>query len=188
MSQLSLPAQTFMAEANEVLESLETRLLELEGDPGNAGIVDAVFRNLHTLKGSGEMFGFTALARFTHGFENAYDAVRSGEAVVTPALIDVSLRSRDHIQRLIDAGNDEAENARLMELEEGRALLAEIASFTEAAPGAAPPAPELAPSVPTCYRIRYAPERDAFRNGMRPDLMIAELADLGACTARLDVS
>ncbi|MEM9145385.1 MAG: chemotaxis protein CheA [Pseudomonadota bacterium] len=183
-----LPVQTFMQEANEVLESLETRLLELEGDPTNSEIIDAVFRNLHTLKGSGEMFGFTALARFTHSFENAYDAVRSGKAQVSQALIDVSLRSRDHIQRLIDIGTDEAENARLAEAPEGLALLKEI----DAILGKASDAPAEASHPvegedeteqgPQRFRATFTPDVDSLRTGMRPDLLVEELADLGTAT------
>ncbi len=189
----SLPVQTFVQEATEVLEALESRLLELESDPGNAELVDAVFRALHTLKGSGEMFGFSALARFTHGFENAYEAVRSGRARVSQALIDLSLRSRDHIQRLIDVGTDEAENARAAEAPEGLALLAEIATIVDADPsgeeGAEPAAPTSGASseaIPRRYRVRFAPGAEALRSGMRPDLMIAELAMLGEVEIHCD--
>ena len=187
MSQYSLPVQTFMQEAAETLETLETRLLELEDDPGNAEIVDAVFRCLHTLKGSGEMFGFSALARFTHVFENAYDAVRDGRARVTPELIALSFRSQDHIQRLIEAGNDAGENARLAEDATGLGLLAEIGALVgeEAGPASAAEAgtPEAVEGRRRVH-LRFAPEPAAFRNGLRPDLLIAELARLGPCDVR----
>lgn len=126
MSAGQSPIDTFLTEAAEIVEALEGHLLELEAAPRDSGRIGAVFRNLHTLKGSGEMFGFTALARFVHRFENAYDAVRGGRTVVTPALIDVSLRARDHIARLLAAGTDPAENARLETAPEARALLAAI--------------------------------------------------------------
>ncbi|MGO7465318.1 Hpt domain-containing protein, partial [Rhizobium ruizarguesonis] len=50
-------------------------------------LVDAVFRGLHTLKGSGEMFGFEALADFTHHCEKAFDRVRKGEVAATSELV-----------------------------------------------------------------------------------------------------
>lgn len=188
----SLPVQTFIQEASEVLEALEARLLELEADPRNADLVDAVFRALHTLKGSGEMFGFSALARFTHAFENAYEAVRSGRATVSQALIDLSLRSRDHIQRLIEIGTDEAENARAAAAPEGQALLAEIAALVDpeaAATGSgAAPAGEADDAPARVYRIRFAPGEDALRTGLRPDLMMAELATLGEIVVDCDAA
>ena len=183
MSQFSLPVQTFMQEAAETLEALEARLLELETDPANAELVDAVFRCLHTLKGSGEMFGFTALARFTHVFESAYDAVRASRARVSPELIEISFRAQDHIQRLIEIGTDEAENARMEAAPEGAALLAEIEALTGAAGPQAPdtPAPPAADTRARVVHLRFAPEPSAFRNGLRPDLLVVELETLGTC-------
>ena len=187
---ISAPVQTFIQEASEVLETLEARLLELEDDPGNATLVDAVFRCLHTLKGSGEMFGFTALARFTHVFENAYDAVRDGRAVVTPELIAVSFRSQDHIQRLIGLGNDEAANAAMAEDPDNVALLSEIEALLgpDGPAGEAPAGEAAVPAAPRTVRLRFAPEAGAFRNGLRPDLLIAELETLGTCRMRIDAS
>lgn len=186
-----LPVQTFIHEAHELLDALEEQLLELEADRGNEQLIDAVFRSLHTLKGSGEMFGFSALASFAHAFENAYDAVRSRGRVVTDRLIDVSLRSHDHIGRLIGAGADEAENARLADDPQGRALLSEIEALQDDADSRSPGMPDApgppaavtgAPAVERTWHIRFRPERSAFRNGMRPDLLIEELAALGTCT------
>ncbi|MEM1343969.1 MAG: chemotaxis protein CheA [Pseudomonadota bacterium] len=183
MTTHSLPVQTFMQEANEVMESLEERLLALEADPTNAELIDAVFRNLHTLKGSGEMFGFIALARFTHSFENAYDAVRSGTKQVTDALIDVSLRSRDHIQRLIDIGADDAANAAMLDDADGKVLLKDIDAFLGGGESAAAPVEAATtPAAPARWRLRFDPGPGTFRNGLRPDLMIEELADLGEST------
>ena len=48
----------FRVEANELLEKIEECLLELERDPNDQQIISEVFRALHTIKGSGAMFGF----------------------------------------------------------------------------------------------------------------------------------
>ena len=60
------PADIFRIEAAELLEQMEQGLLDLEHRLDDRTLVDAVFRALHTLKGSGAMFGFDALAAFTH--------------------------------------------------------------------------------------------------------------------------
>ena len=75
---MSNPADTFRQEATDLLESLEENLLELESDPEDRQKIDVVFRALHTIKGSGEMFGFSELAKFVHHLENAYELVRRG--------------------------------------------------------------------------------------------------------------
>ena len=52
------PIETFRQEAAELLDSLETVLLDLSQTPQNRDLIDAAFRALHTIKGSGAMFGF----------------------------------------------------------------------------------------------------------------------------------
>ena len=58
--------QSFREEAREILVDLEAALLELNENAGDGELVGRVFRGLHTIKGSGSMFGFEELAAFTH--------------------------------------------------------------------------------------------------------------------------
>lgn len=181
------PVDTFLQEANDLVEVLEEKLLALEEAPERGDLVDAVFRVLHTLKGSGEMFGFSALAGFVHMFENAYDDVRSGRATVTPELIEVSLASRDHIGDLVAAGSDAAAAAAIAGSAPAQGLLRRIAALTGASHTAAHAAPveaEAAPSAAQRYVIRFKPDASALRNGMRPELLIEELSQLGTTGAQ----
>jgi two-component system chemotaxis sensor kinase CheA len=98
------PVAAFRVEAADLLDQVERALLDLAGDLTSSALVDEVFRGLHTLKGSGAMFGFEALARFTHHCETAFDRVRKGKAEASQALIGVVLSARDHMQALIDVG------------------------------------------------------------------------------------
>ena len=59
MSQIDL-AETFRNEVSELLDNLEQSLLDLNSKPGDQELVDSSFRALHTIKGSGAMFGFVA--------------------------------------------------------------------------------------------------------------------------------
>ena len=54
----------FMEEAYELLGVLETSLLALEETPDDAEMVASVFRAMHTIKGTGGMFGFDNIASF----------------------------------------------------------------------------------------------------------------------------
>ena len=65
-------------------------LLELNENRGDKELVARAFRALHTIKGSGAMFGFDELAAFTHKLENAIDEVRNGRLGVTSELVDLS--------------------------------------------------------------------------------------------------
>src|ERR1700685_343688 len=68
--------QAFLEEAREIVVELESALLELNENRSNREIVGRAFRALHTIKGSGSMFGFDKLAGFVHNLENAFDEVR----------------------------------------------------------------------------------------------------------------
>ena len=93
--------QAFREEAREILVDLESALLELGEHCEDMELVGRAFRALHTIKGSGAMFGFDALAAFTHNLENAFDEVRSGRLAVTSELVDLTLAAIDHIRNFL---------------------------------------------------------------------------------------
>lgn len=161
-------AEVFVQEAKDLLERLEQLLLDLEGEPEDVQLVDAVFRALHTLKGSGAMFGFDRLADFVHGFETAFDQVRKGKVAVTRDLIAVSLDSRDHIRRLMD--DEDCPDA------DGDAVLARLQAAIAA------PAPPTATSRRQTWRIRFHLPANAMVTGVNPLALLDELRDLGPCT------
>ncbi len=70
--------QAFREEAREILLDLESALLDLNENRDDSELVGRAFRALHTIKGSGAMFGFDAIAAFTHDIENAFDQIRNG--------------------------------------------------------------------------------------------------------------
>ena len=187
---MSNPADTFRQEAVDLLEQLEENLLELEADPEDRPKVDTVFRALHTIKGSGEMFGFSALARFVHHLESAYEEVRSGTKAVTSDLIDISLGSRDHISALLEAGQDEQAAKALTESDIHNQLLSRIEAFngtsgdSEGATDEGGPESDAGGGM-AIYHINFRPEPSALRNGMRPDLVHLELSELGECTSQV---
>jgi len=107
-------AGIFLEEASDLLEKLEDHLLKLEQNPEDMDTVGAVFRTMHTIKGSAGMFGFNSVSRFTHQAENTFDEVRNGRVAVTSELITLTLNARDHIRNMLS----EPENKELMEVTE----------------------------------------------------------------------
>jgi two-component system chemotaxis sensor kinase CheA len=166
------PIETFRQEAQDLLEQVEQGLLDLAHRPGNRDLVDAVFRALHTLKGSGAMFGFDALAAFTHHCETAFDRVRKGEVAATPELVGAVLAAQDHMRALAE-GRPASEA-------DGDALLAELRRVVD---GAGNPASVQEPAEPdlNTWRIRFSLPADALVNGVRPLPLLDELRDLGEC-------
>src|SRR5580704_1617495 len=94
-------AAAFLEEAQDLLTELEATLLELEKHPTDRELVQRAFRALHTVKGSGAMFGFDEVSRFAHELETAFDQVRGGRLKPSPQLISLTLEARDQIQAML---------------------------------------------------------------------------------------
>jgi two-component system chemotaxis sensor kinase CheA len=164
------PVETFRQEAQDLLEQIEQGLLDLAHRPGDRELVDAVFRGLHTLKGSGAMFGFDELAAFTHHCETAFDRVRKGEVPATAELVAAVLAAQDHMRALAE-GRDAPESA-------ARVLLAQLQRAVDEADGSAPAAPA---ATATTWKVRFSLPADALANGTRPLPLLDELRELGEC-------
>ncbi|MCU4674941.1 chemotaxis protein CheA [Catenovulum sp. 2E275] len=89
--------QDFLVEAAEILEQLSEQLVELENNPEDADLLNAIFRGFHTVKGGAGFLAMTALVDACHGAENVFDILRKGQRKVTPELMDVILQSLDCI-------------------------------------------------------------------------------------------
>ena len=101
MSEFDNYIDTFRQEADELLADIEECVLAIEDNPDDRDIVNRLFRAMHTIKGSGSMFGFTEVSGFTHHVETTLDKVRDGSIPVSKELIDLILASRDQIQALL---------------------------------------------------------------------------------------
>ncbi|MEI7609569.1 MAG: chemotaxis protein CheA [Rhodospirillaceae bacterium] len=176
------PADVFRQEANDLLVTLETTLLDLEASPDDKDLVDQAFRSLHTLKGSGAMFGWDALAEFTHHVESAFQKVRDGALAASHDLISLTLASLDHMRVLLEQP-EQADRMR------GEALLAGYADLCGGAhPAKAAAAVKGGTARPGAnkrlqvFRIRWRPARDMMAFGGNPLLLLNELRELGPCT------
>ncbi|MFN3512342.1 MAG: chemotaxis protein CheA [Phenylobacterium sp.] len=169
------PAEVFRQEAKDLLEQLEQILLDLARAPEDRTLIDGAFRALHTIKGSGAMFGFEAVAAFVHEFETAFDQVRKGRASAGEALISVALQAKDHVHALIfQPGEDAGDGAAIVAALE--AIVRPGAAKTPAT--AAEGAPALASGAP--WRLRFRLPADALASGANPLLLLDELRELGA--------
>ncbi|WP_045747937.1 chemotaxis protein CheA [Actinoplanes rectilineatus] len=88
----------FLAEANDLLAQVDEGLLQLEQRPGDAELVNEVFRGAHTFKGSSGLFDFPELTRLTHAAEDLLDAVRAGKLALDSGMVDDLLAAFDLIR------------------------------------------------------------------------------------------
>ncbi len=174
------PADIYRQEAADLLDQLEQALLDLERAPADADLIDTAFRALHTIKGSGAMFGFDRVAGFTHHMETAFDALRKSHVAISSSLIAVALAAEDHIRQLIDHPD-------LASDDDGAAILTRLRNAVVDTPVEAPVVAAAAPPVvaerpETTWRLRFRLPRDAMASGTNPLLLLDELRDLGSCT------
>ncbi|PSO16509.1 chemotaxis protein CheA [Bradyrhizobium sp. MOS003] len=175
------PTEIFRQEASELFEVLEGALLDLGQRPDDRELVDSAFRALHTIKGSGAMFGFDKVAAFTHEFETAFDRVRKGEIKPTQELISVALAAKDYIRALIE---DPQSTDDII----GEAILDDLKRFVFPDQAAAPVAeivvaPPLAPveSKQAGWHLYLEFESHILRNGSNPLDLLDDLCKLGPC-------
>jgi two-component system chemotaxis sensor kinase CheA len=92
----------FLAEADELLQSVEESLVDLERAPDDKPLLNEIFRAAHTIKGSSATIGHTRMAALTHAMETRLDEVRKGTSSVTPQLIEALLKALDVLKLLRD--------------------------------------------------------------------------------------
>jgi two-component system, chemotaxis family, sensor kinase CheA len=174
------PTEVFRQEASELFEVLEGALLDLGLRPDDRELVDSAFRALHTIKGSGAMFGFDKVASFTHEFETAFDRVRKGEIKPTQDLISVALAAKDYIRALIEdpqSTDDVIGEAILDDLK--RYVFPDQAATAAAEIIEAPLAP--AESKQAGWHLYLEFESHVLRNGSNPLDLLEDLCKLGPC-------
>lgn len=181
--------QAFQEEARELLAELESALLELDENRDDPGLVGRAFRALHTIKGSGAMFGFDDIASFTHHLEGAFDQLRNGKLAVTADLIRLALGAGDQIKAMLE----EAAGRGVADRNRSEHILVAVGQLTGTAAAENHPAPASADQVPSTeggepreWRIHFHPGSDVLLNGTNPLLLFAELRALGRLEVRAD--
>lgn len=189
---------TFLAEARELLEQMESSLLTLETSPGDIDATNAVFRAAHTIKGSAGLFQLDAIVGFTHVVESVLDRIRDGRLPLNESIGMLLFDCCDHISALIDCIGAPLERAAALE-DNDAALLARLADLLpdeEKARLLRLPATPAAPSPTAAASVNVEREpgataqtgnwhlslrfgRDVFRQGLDPLGFIRFLNNVG---------
>jgi chemotaxis protein histidine kinase CheA len=139
---------SFLEDARENLSSAEAQLLALTDGVRDPEVIAALFRAIHSIKGSAGSFGFQVVTETAHGMETCLDELRSNRRQVTPALIEVMLTGVDLLKRLIESPD--------APLDASRAQLAAALASLDVMPDAAP------------WELRFTPSRRAAHGWARP--------------------
>ncbi|MCC7427885.1 MAG: hybrid sensor histidine kinase/response regulator [Alphaproteobacteria bacterium] len=145
----------FLTETNEGLAEIDTALVALERNPGDAATLQLIFRLVHTIKGTCGFLGLGRLERVAHATETVLGRFRDGALAVSPGAVTQVLRGIDAIKLIVTAlertrrepeGEDSALIADLEACAEGR--LPMLAAASGPTPGPTPgPATGVAPDA-----------------------------------------
>ena len=172
--------EAFKQEAFELLEVLESSLIDLETNPGDEELIGKVFRSLHTLKGSGGMFGFDDIAAFVHDIETVYDRIRNHQLTVNDRIIDITLKAGDHLLTMLKREKQIA----LKDDAEAKEIISYFKEFFEAEPAQTKVIDSSSVNMQSgnemaVYYILFEPNEDLFLKGTKPIGLLKELEELG---------
>ena len=109
----------FFTEAREILDQVNDDLLRAEADPENEDILNAIFRGIHTIKGSAGSFDLDSVSEFAHHLENVLNRLRDGRLELSSELVDVILSSLDQLHSLLEAaagGREEQASTKIVDM------------------------------------------------------------------------
>ena len=183
--QWGLLMQSFLAEADELVQRAEQSLEQLQADPGDREAVNELFRAAHTLKGSAGLLNLDPIVAFTHELESVLMRARDGEVVLDQALVQLSLRCLDRIADLLEPL---AETGACVDQDTVRTgeLLKALRAYLPAAVGAASDKAAGKVASVACHgdwHISLRFDRELFLNGFDPASFLRYLQRLGDVAA-----
>jgi two-component system chemotaxis sensor kinase CheA len=191
--------QTYFQECEELLLAMEEGLLALESGDANGEVINAVFRAVHSIKGSGGAFGFDNLVHFAHGFETVLDLLRSSQLEATGDVVKVMLRAGDLLADHVAA----ARNGTALPADVGADVSEALAALAGGTDGGsedeapadfegldfAPMQIQVLDAPPGAgWRIRFAPHAALYAHVNEPALLLRELARLGELHVTADLA
>jgi two-component system chemotaxis sensor kinase CheA len=138
--------QDFLIEATDLLSGVDNKLVDLEKNPQDHGLLNDIFRGFHTIKGGAGFLNATELVTLCHLTENLFDKLRNGELMLTKEIMDSIMAAtgtvRDMFGHLESGVQPPPADAQLI-----ADLKAAIAGELTAPAAAAVPAPVAAPAA-----------------------------------------
>lgn len=181
--------EKFKVEVGEYCERLESGLLQLEQDQGNLQVIGEIFRIMHSMKGSGGMFGFDLLSDVTHDLESLFEIFRSEKQKVDSEVISFTLNSIDGLKNLMvesPSGEHRLLASKLKsDTQQQIARFSSTSSTDEVVKQPLNNIEKGSESNQTTYYISFVPDEDIFNNGTNPLYLIDELNALGECNVQV---
>lgn len=146
MDEMDEVVKEFLVESHEGLDRLDRDLVSLEQHPRDGELLAAVFRCIHTIKGTCGFLGFSKLEEVSHVGESLLSLLRDGKLELTPAITSALLKLVDAVRQILasiesSGAEGDGDYAALVR------LLGDLSSNRSSGPSPAPAAPLAAPSA-----------------------------------------
>ena len=93
--------QDFLTEGGELLDDVDQKLVELEQNVKDKGLLNTIFRGFHTIKGGAGFLDAPAMVELCHRTENLFDQLRSDKMTLSPEMLDVILAATGEVKRMM---------------------------------------------------------------------------------------
>lgn len=114
----------FLEESLENLSKLNDCLLELEQNPEDLDVVNAIFRVSHTIKGMSATMGYMKMSELTHKMEDVLSKFRDGTLKVNRDVVTILFRCLDTLESMVNNISDG--NSDDMDIEEIMSSLSSV--------------------------------------------------------------
>ena len=94
--------QEFLQESMEMLDSLDQLFVSLEQKPDDLGIINQIFRPVHSIKGNSAFFNLTNVKNFSHTLENLLQEIRNGKRRATAEITNALLKGIDFLRQMLE--------------------------------------------------------------------------------------
>jgi two-component system chemotaxis sensor kinase CheA len=183
----------FLVESHENLDQLDRDFVALEADPGARDRIAAIFRTIHTIKGTSGFLGLPRLQALTHAGESLLTLLRDGALSLTPEITSALLSMVDVVRRILAnveaTGGEGAEEiddvvSRLSVLQKRQTSKPDAATVAAVAPAPTPATPQS----PALTSAPIAPVASASRRRSGPPGAAPTLDSAPVSGAGLSVS
>ena len=177
---------TFFIESREILNDMETQLLNIEKGNLDEDTLNAIFRGAHTIKGSAGMFSFEDIEGFTHIMESLLDDVRNRKISLDSDLISLLLECKDYIGIMFDFfEKNEGQTLNADMLKTNKNLLERLSKYFPSKTGTND---DLRKVINQCWHISLRFSKNVFKNGLDPQSFISYLEKIGKIIKIITIS
>lgn len=93
--------QDFLVEGNDLLSSVDNKLVQLEKNPQDLGLLNDIFRGFHTIKGGAGFLNAVELVTLCHLTESLFDRLRNSELLLNREIMDVIMAATSNVRDML---------------------------------------------------------------------------------------